>query len=192
MALAARVLQPPLTVDERDEVIRSERLELPLLTREQLDRVAERDASGLARDLDVTIPDAWVDEVRWLAAMRARQVRDKPHDSPWLLRAIIRSEAGTPREAIGHLNFHGGPGDDGQVEVGYALLPGARGRGYAIEAVRAAFDWATATHGVRRFRATVAPDNERSRNLIAKLGFVHTGEQMDPEDGLELVYELER
>jgi hypothetical protein len=28
-------------------------------------------------------------------------------------------------------------------------------------------------------------------NLIGKLGFVHTGEQWDPEDGRELVYELE-
>ena len=38
---------------------------------------------------------------------------------------------------------------------------------------------------------SVAPDNERSINLITKLGFVHTGEQWDPDDGRELVYELE-
>jgi len=78
------------------------------------------------------------------------------------------------------------------VEVGYTLLPEARGNGYAIEAVRAAFDWATAVHGIRRFRASVAPDNERSLNLIGKLGFTQTGEQWDEIDGLELVFEMER
>jgi ribosomal-protein-alanine N-acetyltransferase len=57
--------------------------------------------------------------------------------------------------------------------------------------VRAAFAWATRVHGVKRFRASVAPDNERSLNLIGKLGFVQTGEQWDERDGLELVFELE-
>ena len=77
------------------------------------------------------------------------------------------------------------------VEIGYTLLPGARGHGYAIEAVRAAFDWATRVHGIRRFRASVSPDNARSLNLIGKLGFRQTGDQWDDEDGLELVFELE-
>jgi RimJ/RimL family protein N-acetyltransferase len=89
------------------------------------------------------------------------------------------------------LNFHAAPDASGQVEIGYTLLPEARGQGYGIEAVRAMFDWARQAHGVHRFRASVAPDNERSLNLIGKLGFVHTGEQWDPDDGLELVYELE-
>jgi RimJ/RimL family protein N-acetyltransferase len=78
------------------------------------------------------------------------------------------------------------------VEVGYTLLPEARGRGYAIEAVRAAFESATRVHGIRHFRAAVAPDKERSLNLIAKLGFRQTGDQWDEEDGLELVFELDQ
>lgn len=173
-----------------DAVIRSERLELALLSPEQLDRVASGAGDALADDLDARVTGEWVEDVRWLAAMRARQARERPTDAPWLLRAIVRAEADAPREVIGHLNFHAGPDESGQVEVGYSLVPAARRRGYALEAVRAAFDWATREHGVRRFRASVAPGNERSLNLLAKLGFVHTGEQMDPEDGLELVYEL--
>lgn len=178
-------------MSEAEETVRSDRLELPLLTLAQLDRVAAGDAARLAAELTAAISPEWVEEVRWLAGMRARQVRERPVDAEWLLRAIVRDEPGLAREAIGHLNFHGGPDDHGQVEIGYTLLPAARGHGYAIEAVRAMFDWATRVHGVRRFRASVAPDNERSLNLIGKLGFVHTGEQVDPDDGLELVYELE-
>jgi RimJ/RimL family protein N-acetyltransferase len=174
-----------------DRLVRSARLELALLSPEELDAVAGGEVSGLARALDAAVSSEWLDEVRSLAGMRARQVRERPGDAPWLLRAIVCAEAGRPREAIGHLNFHAGPNEAGQVEIGYTLLPAARGQGYAIEAVRAMFDWARRAHGVRRFRASVAPDNERSLNLIGKLGFVRTGEQWDPDDGLELVYELE-
>jgi RimJ/RimL family protein N-acetyltransferase len=51
-------------------------------------------------------------------------------------------------------------------------------------------DWAHALHGVRRFIASVAPDNEPSLAIVRKLGFVQTGKQWDEEDGEELVFEL--
>ncbi len=179
-----------LGVDE-DLVIRSERLELPILSLDQLDRLAARDGAGVAGDIGASLPPAWLDEVRWLAARRAQQLRQRPTDAPWLLRPILLRADDGRLSAIGYLNFHAGPDERGMVEVGYTLLPEARGHGYAIEAVRAAFDWATRVHGIRRFRASVAPDNQRSLNLIAKLGFQQTGDQWDDEDGLELVFELE-
>ena len=175
-------------VRDADAVIISERLALPLLSLDQLDRLVAGEVSSVANELGATFSDEWLEMARWLAGMRARQIRERPADAPWLLRPILRSDT---REAIGYLNFHGGPDATGMVEVGYTLLPAARGQGYALEAVRAAFEWATRVHGIRRFRASVAPDNERSLNLIAKLGFVKTGEQWDEEDGLEYVHELE-
>ena len=171
-------------------MIRSERLELPLLSGSQLDRLATGDGESVGAELGATLPPAWLAEVAWLAGLRAQQLRLRPADGPWLLRPILRIGLDDVRTAIGYLNFHGAPDADGRVEVGYTLLPDARGHGYAIEAVRAAFDWATQVHGVTRFRAAVAPDNERSRNLVMKLGFRQTGEQWDEVDGLELVYEL--
>jgi RimJ/RimL family protein N-acetyltransferase len=180
--------QPPA---DQDALISTPRLELPLLSLEQLDRIAKGQTWTVAQEIGATLSPEWLEDVRWLAGFRAKQLRERPQDRPWLLRPIIRREPGLPREAIGYLNFHAGPDQHGMVEVGYTLLPAGRGRGYAIEAVRAAFDWATRVHGVRRFRASVAPDNERSINLISKLGFVRTGEQWDERDGLELVFELE-
>ena len=174
------------------DVIRSERLELPLLSLDQLDRLAAGDGASVGADLQAILPIPWLDEVRWLAGLRAQQVRLRPDDAPWLLRAILLCTPDGPLQAIGYLNFHAGPDATGLVEVGYTLLPEARGQGYAIEAVRAAFDWASQVHDVHRFRASIAPDNERSLNLIGKLGFRQTGEQWDEEDGLELVFELQR
>ena len=177
---------------EADDTIRSERLDLPLLSLDQLDRLAAGDGASVGADLHAILPIPWLDEVRWLAGMRAQQLRLRPDDAPWLLRAILLRNPDGGLSAIGYLNFHSGPDERGMVEVGYTLLPEARGHGYAIEAVRAAFDWATAVHDIHRFRASVAPDNERSLNLIGKLGFTQTGEQWDEIDGLELVFEMER
>jgi RimJ/RimL family protein N-acetyltransferase len=173
-----------------EDVIRSERLDLPLLSLSQLERLGAGDGESVAAELGATLPPAWLAEVAWLAALRAEQLRLRPADGPWLLRPILLRGEEDARTAIGYLNFHGGPNEEGRVEVGYTLLPDARGHGYAIEAVRAAVEWAIEEHGIRRFRAAVAPDNERSRNLILKLGFRQTGEQWDEVDGLELVYEL--
>ena len=38
-------------------------------------------------------------------------------------------------------------------------------------------------------RASVSPDNAPSRDLVLSEGFVAVGEQMDEEDGLEIVYD---
>lgn len=176
---------------DEELVIRSERLELPLLSLEQLDRLAAGDAAGVGAELGTILSADWLAGVRWLAAMRAQQLRLHPTDGPWLLRPILLRHDDGSSSAVGYLNFHAGPDERGMVEVGYTLLPEARGQGYAIEAVRAAFEWATRVHGIRHFRAAVAPDNERSLNLIAKIGFRQTGDQWDDEDGLELVFELE-
>lgn len=178
---------------DRDSLICSARLDLPLLSLEQLDRLAAGDVVALSAELGAAFPREWVDDVHWLAARRARQIRERPADAPWLVRPILlrAADAAGPHQAIGYLNFHGAPDERGMVEIGYMLMPEARGHGYAIEAVRAAFAWATRAHGIRLFRASVSPDNERSLNLIGKLGFVQVGEQWDDEDGLELVFELE-
>jgi RimJ/RimL family protein N-acetyltransferase len=39
-------------------------------------------------------------------------------------------------------------------------------------------------------RATVSPDNDASLAIIRAAGLLHVGEQMDPEDGLELIFEI--
>jgi RimJ/RimL family protein N-acetyltransferase len=172
------------------EVIVTERLELHLLTLAELDAVAAGDADRLAARINASVPVEWVEEVRDLAAYRAQQLRERPGDEPWLLRALVVSQPADARRVIGYLNFHAAPDEGGMVEIGYTLLPDAQGQGYAIEAVRGAFAWATREFGIHHFRASVAPGNGRSENLIRKLGFVQTGQQWDDRDGLELVYEL--
>ena len=177
-------------MEVKDVTIRCERLEMPLLSLDQLERLTGDDAGSVASELNAVLSPEWLASVGRIAAYRARQIREHPTDAPWLFRPILLRDPGQPRPAIGYLNFHGAPDERGMLEIGYTLLPEARGQGYAIEAVRAAFEWATRVHGIRHFRASVSPDNDRSLNLIGKLGFVQTGDQWDEVDGLELVFEL--
>jgi ribosomal-protein-alanine N-acetyltransferase len=148
-----------------------------------------------AGDLDAASADAPVSLTPWLVSdeaigtwrYRATQVADNPADLDWVTGVIWDED----REVVvGKAGFHGAPDADGMVEIGYAVDPAERRRGYARAALQAMLDRARAEPSVRTFRATVSPDNSASLALIAQLPFVEVGEQWDEEDGLETIYEL--
>jgi ribosomal-protein-alanine N-acetyltransferase len=173
--------------------IHTARLELVSMTPEFMEAVlAGRlvEAQGL---LGVALPAEPIDEaVEHFLARRIRQLREEPDVQRWLARAIVRKEGG--RVMIGNVGFHGQPGvnaagNDRALEIGYGVQPEHRRKGYASEAVEGLLGWAR-TQGIDHFVASVAPDNEASLAIIRKLGFVRTGQHIDPEDGLEHVFEL--
>lgn len=57
------------------------------------------------------------------------------------------------------------------VDLGYAFLPRYWSKGYALEAARAAMDFAKNTAKLQRVVAIVDPDNEASIRLLEKLDF---------------------
>lgn len=57
------------------------------------------------------------------------------------------------------------------VELGFALLPGHRRRGYTLEAAQACLQLATQTLGLERVVAITALENAGSIGLLEKLGF---------------------
>jgi RimJ/RimL family protein N-acetyltransferase len=56
------------------------------------------------------------------------------------------------------------------VDLGFALLPDFRARGYALDAARIALARASEVYAVPRVVAIVSRGNERSERLLAKLG----------------------
>jgi RimJ/RimL family protein N-acetyltransferase len=97
---------------------------------------------------------------------------------PFFAYVIVRRSDGL---AVGDAGFHGPPNEAGEVEVGYALAPQARGAGLASESVALLARWALAQPGVRAVCARVEPDNAPSIRLLERLGFVsdgHTGEHV--------------
>jgi RimJ/RimL family protein N-acetyltransferase len=120
--------------------------------------------------------------------VRAAQVAADPASAAWVTGVVWDPDR---RLAVGRAGFHGPPDAHGMVEVGYAVLPEHRRRGYARAALAALLDRARREPDVRVVRLSIAPDNEASQRVALPLGFREVGEQVDPEDGLEVVYELD-
>jgi [ribosomal protein S5]-alanine N-acetyltransferase len=130
------------------------------------------------------------DERRFLE-LRLGQMRKDERFLEWCPYVVVLGD-----QMIGHAGYHGPPGNNSTqnpdaVEFGYAIEPDFRGRGYATEAAGKLIQEAE-ERGIKQFVLAVAPDNEPSLAIIRKFGFVHTGQHMDDEDGLEYVFELAR
>lgn len=79
-------------------------------------------------------------------------------------------------EVIGDCGWMGGPGPDGDAEIGYGLAAPYRGRGLGREAVAVLCSWAEQQPGVRSVSAQVLPGNEASCRLLLGIGFSRDGE----------------
>jgi RimJ/RimL family protein N-acetyltransferase len=166
--------------------IRCERFDLVWLSLEMIDALLAGDIDRVARALNVRFPDEqWLDDAVQGFQFRRDDMQRDPDVAAWMARLIVLPD----RRAAGHVNFHGPPDADGICELGYAVFGAYRRQGIAFDAARCMMRWARETHGVRRFRLSIAPDNAPSLAMADKLGFVRTGEQMDEIDGLEYVFE---
>ena len=97
---------------------------------------------------------------------------------PFTAYVIIRQSDGV---AVGDAGFNGPPSAGGEVEIGYALVPAARGAGFAHEAAQLLVVWARSQPGVRAITARVDRGNVPSRRVLQRLGFALHGD----EDGMQ-------
>ena len=102
---------------------------------------------------------------------------------------IILAVTKSDREIIGSAGFHNFPDSDGMIEVGYGIVDEKQGQGFGQELLLGMWRMIIKRDDVKILRYTVAPDNGPSVHIVEKYGFEKVGEQMDPEDGLELIYE---
>ncbi|MDF9810843.1 GNAT family N-acetyltransferase [Streptomyces sp. SPB162] len=77
--------------------------------------------------------------------------------------------------AIGGVGFHGPADANGGVTIGYGLVPSARGKGYASEALRALLLFARA-RGVASVRGDADHDNIASQHVMTAAGMRPTGQ----------------
>jgi RimJ/RimL family protein N-acetyltransferase len=125
-------------------------------------------------------------EHRALWRRRSRQVDADPAAAAWVTGVVWDPAI---RTAVGRAGFHGPPDGTGMVEIGYAIDPAYRRRGYARAALAVLLDRAAREPEVTTVRVSIRPDNLGSHAVIAGFGFVPVGEQWDDEDGLETRYE---
>ncbi|KUM72346.1 GNAT family N-acetyltransferase [Streptomyces curacoi] len=106
---------------------------------------------------------------REAAGMVLKAYETGVHRPEFGLFVLVRREDGL---AVGGMGFHGLPDEEGRAEVGYDLVEGARGRGYASEALRALSEWALARDDVRLLRASIEADNVPSQGVVERAGYV--------------------
>jgi RimJ/RimL family protein N-acetyltransferase len=127
-------------------------------------------------------------EWRRVWAIRSEQVEQDPASASWVTGVIWDEEQ---HVAVGRAGYHGPPDRSGMVEIGYAVDPAYRRRGYARAALAALLQRAAREPRVTTVRVSISPDNVASYQLASQYGFARVGEQWDEEDGLEIIYEVD-
>lgn len=155
--------------------------------------LVSRDA--LAAVLGIDVPESWplkeydADAVRWvITAILEGRARDG-----WTLYYIVeRPASGAPARLCGGGGFVGAPDETGTVEIGYAIVPERRRRGYARETVEAWIAWAFGHPEVVRVIAHTLPDLTPSIGLLASTGFAYVGPQAAAGEADAVQYERRR
>ncbi len=76
-------------------------------------------------------------------------------------------------------------------DLGYAMLPGYRGEGYASEAARQVLVIAAVVFGLGRVKALISPVNTASIHVIEKLGFCFERRCRIDDDDDTLLYNFD-
>ncbi len=84
-----------------------------------------------------------------------------------------------------------GPPEQGAVEIGYSIAPEYRGAGFATAAAGRLVAAAERSGQVRLVVAHTLAAPGPSTAVLRRLGFVHVGEAVDPEEGAVWRWELE-
>jgi RimJ/RimL family protein N-acetyltransferase len=117
------------------------------------------------------------------------RLRDDPSLAGWLSYLFVeRSE----RVIVGDGGFKGPPDAASNVEIGYAIVPEYRRRGYATEAARGLTAWAFANPTVAAVSADTLADGEASMRVLTTLGMRQIGTTHDPEEGPLIHWSIRR
>lgn len=128
---------------------------------------------------------AFVDDPQLAVDWGIEETPDEALARKWLAEHAALWQAGEGRHFAvddpadgsfaGGVNFHHIEPAHRRAEVGFWLVPAARGRGIGSAAVAAACRWAFGHFGLVRIEMTTLPDNEAALGLARKVGFQREG-----------------
>lgn len=168
-------------------VISTEHLDLHPVPLPLIEALLARDVASARSLAPFDVDEQTFEGDDYVLSLRRAQLQADPTELPWLYRAAVLRETGV---VVARAGFHAPPDADGTVEIGYRVLPQWRRQGLATELATGLIGWAR-EQGALRCLASTGPDNAASQTVLARLGFVRTGKQMDDVDGLEWVFTLE-
>lgn len=165
----------------------TDRLRLVPITLEAIEAVLDHDKERAEAHVGAKFPPGWPNED--LVALGFPYSREALRAAPEIRLwgdslILLRHEP----QVVGSVIFHGRPAD-GIAEVAYTVEERSRGRGYAIEATRAAVEWALAQDGIVAVQATTFPWHYASLGVIRRVGMQLVGTREHDTLGELLVFE---
>jgi len=163
-------------------MIHTERLDLVPTTLAHIEAELA-DPRHLGDLLGVTIPEGWPPgeyDRDALEYFRTKLESGGPSHVGWYgWYAIARNAVGQRGSLVACGGFHGPP-SDGSVEIGYSVIPSARGQGYAGEMVRALIARAFEAPSVVEVIAHTSDSNAPSTKILLRCGFHPVGPGTEP------------
>lgn len=156
-------------------VLMTPRLELVPITLTLVEAVMADRRDEAARLVDARLPEKWPGRalIERAFSVSIENVRANPEVRLWGDRLMITRDR--DRRLVGSVVFHGAPGPDGEVEVGYGVEESSQGQGFGTEATCAMVDWALEQPGVTRVTATTLPWHKASIRILQRAGFRASG-----------------
>jgi [ribosomal protein S5]-alanine N-acetyltransferase len=146
------------------------------------------DREKLGRVLGVTVPANWPEFPETIPRV-FELLKSDPLAVEWGYHLFVHRE---DRALVGEGGYKGRPDKDGMVEIGYAIVPEYRRRGYALEAARGLASHAFSHTEVSMVQAHTLPAGVASINVLRKLGMRFAGTAHDPDEGEVLRWMMER
>lgn len=150
------------------KVMESERLTLYPLSGEEL--------SALLKEGQDFFPESVLSPVirRALRSKLSKMKKLPKEIHPWFTYWRIVKKSG---ENIGIIGSKGLPGEDGMVELGYAMAREFRRKGYMAEALLAFLDWLYECPFCTGARLRILPSNFPSVKTACSCGFTRAGQE---------------
>ena len=169
--------------------LRTPRLELIAATAEST-TLEMQDVAAFASALDVVPPASWPPPLHD-AGSQAWYLNLLQQDDAvgWGLWYVVVPQ--NERRLAGTVGFKGTP-RDGSCEIGYSVLPGFEGFGYATDAARRLIDWAFEHPEIEQVTAETLPDLAGSIHVMEKCGMRFVGEGTPEGDVRTVRYAVSR
>lgn len=165
-------------------MIKTKRLRL-VPTSAQLARAEMENRTRFAELLGASVSDEWPPETLADALpLFLEWIEAAPEQIGWFgWYALATKDEPTGENRLVLVGSGGflGPPKEGEVEVGYCILPQFQGVGFATELVGALASWALGQPGVSHIAAETEWANPASVRVLAKNGFTPSGSARDPK-----------
>jgi len=94
------------------------------------------------------------------------------------------------KEIVGSAGFKDFPNADGMIEIGYGIVPEMQNQGLGKELLLGMWKMISNNPKVKILRYVVNENNGPSLHIIRSLGFPEVGRQVDPEEGVEIIFDM--